>query len=395
MLEGMVLTIRGTLWFSADGTVGVRVSDIEPGFARRGELYVEHKKAIASLRRAGVSSRRLSNDFVHDNPKNAFQDVGFKPERVMVLGPADAQGIGDLRRRLSQSAGSPHEVIYRSLSWTAGSNIGAFHAHLQEAKRLDLDLVLLAQGGGHWSRLRGYQRADLALAIHRSPVPVATAVGHDANISLADRAAMLSFTTPTAAAEAIANVLDLDRWRRKRDARNALAQVRREEELAARTASISLQKAKMKEMEQRCAAAWEAEGRARRKQTEAVAGLRMAFRLHTQDLLETAEARVRFVSHAVSAVTILAVIALVASADEVLRLLQASPNAFHKWLYFLTTISTVIWLLVRQWRARKATGLPSTSPMKHPPEDVDSWRVAVKRVRTVRKLRQLRHHMPL
>ncbi|WP_285244762.1 exodeoxyribonuclease VII large subunit [Pseudarthrobacter sp. fls2-241-R2A-127] len=240
-----------------------------------------------------------------------------------------------------------------------------------------------------------YQRADLALAIHRSPVPVATAVGHDANISLADRAAMLSFTTPTAAAEAIANVLDLDRWRRKRDARNALAQERREEELAARTASIGLQKAKMKEMEQRCAAAWEAEGRARRKQTEAVAGLQMAFRLHTQDLLETAEARVRFVSHAVSAVTILAVIALVASADEVLRLLQASPNAFHKWLYFLTTISTVIWLLVWQWRARKANGLPSTSPMKHPPGDVDSLRVAVKRVRTVRKLRQLRHHMPL
>ncbi|MFF1883739.1 exodeoxyribonuclease VII large subunit [Pseudarthrobacter sp. NPDC058196] len=391
----MVLTIRGTLWFSADGSVGVRVSNIEPGFARRGELYIEHKRAIASLRRAGLDSRRLSNDFVHDNPKNAFQDVGFKPERFMVLGPAKAQGIGDLRRRLSQSAGSAHEVIYRSHSWTAGSNIDAFRAHLQEAKRLDLDLVLLVQGGGHWSRLRGYQRADLALAIHTSPVPVATAVGHDANISLADRAAMLSFTTPTAAAEAIANVLDLDRWRRKRDARNAFAQERRQEELAAKTASIDLQKAKMKVVEQRCTAAREAEEKARTKQSEAVAALHMALRLHTNDLLETAEARVRFLSHAESAVTILAIVALVAYNDEVLRLLQISPNAVHNWIYVLTTISTGLWLLVGQRRARKAAGLPSASPMKHPPGDVDSWRVAVKRVRTVRKLRQLRRHMPL
>ncbi|MHC6591700.1 exodeoxyribonuclease VII large subunit [Arthrobacter sp. C152] len=391
----MVLTIRGTLWFNSEGTVGLRVSDIEPGFARRGELYLEHKRAIASLRTAGVDSRRLSNRFVHDNPKKAFQDIGFKPERIMVLGPANAQGIGDLKRRLSHSSRSTPEVIYRSLSWTAGSHIGAFDAHLQEAGRLDLDLVLLVQGGGHWSRLRGYQRADLALAIQRSPVPVATAVGHDANISLADRAAMLSFTTPTAAAEAIDNVLDLDRWQRKRDARNAVAQERREAELAARRAFIGLQEAKVKDLEQKCTAAWEAEGRARRDQMEAVAGLHLAFRLHTQDLLETAEARVRFISHAVSVVILLAVIALVAFDDEVLRLLQFSPNALQNWLYVLTTIATGVWLLVWQRRARNTTGLPSASRMKHPPRDVDSWRVAVKRVRTVRKLRKLRHHMPL
>ena len=85
MSEGMVLTIEGTLWVSAEGNVGVRVTQIEPGFSRRGEIYGEDKKAMAALRSAGVHSSRLSKKFAHDNPQNAFRDIGLRPERVMVL----------------------------------------------------------------------------------------------------------------------------------------------------------------------------------------------------------------------------------------------------------------------------------------------------------------------
>jgi exonuclease VII large subunit len=99
------------------------------------------------------------------------------------------------------------EVVYRALSWTESSSIKTVEAHLNEASRRNIDLVVLVRGGGPWSQLRGYERLDLALAIHKSRVPVATAVGHNADISLADRAAVLSFTTPTAAAEAISNEL--------------------------------------------------------------------------------------------------------------------------------------------------------------------------------------------
>jgi hypothetical protein len=394
MSEGMVLTIEGTLWVSAEGNVGVRVTKIEPGFSRRGEIYGEDKRAMAALRSAGVHSSRLGKKFAHDNPRNAFRDIGVSPERVMVLGPSDAQGIGDLKRRLSHNAGSTPEVIYRTISWTSGSNIGAFQANLQEARRLKLDVVLLVQGGGHWSRLRGYQRADLALAIQKSPVPVATAVGHDANISVADRAAKLSFTTPTAAAEAIANDLNFHQWQQKKAARDTAARERRKAELAARDAASVLLENKIRILKKSCAAAWEAVDAAQRKQAETDAGLHVAFKLHTQDLLETAEARVRLISRVASAAILVAFAAVVLFGDKVLAHFQSSHDIVPDWLVTGAVVVTGVGLLVWQRRARRALGLPSVSGMKHPPGDVDSWRFAVKTVRTIRKLRQLRYHMP-
>jgi exonuclease VII large subunit len=394
MSEGMVLTLEGTLWVNAEGTVGVRVTKIEPGFSRRGEIHGEDKRAMAALRSAGVHGSRLSKKFSHDNPKNAFRDIGVSPERVMVLGPSNAQGIGDLKRRLSHRAGSAPEVIYRTMSWTSGTDIGEFQAHLQEARRLNLDLVLLVQGGGHWSRLRGYQRADLALAIQKSPVPVATAVGHDANISVADRAAKLSFTTPTAAAEAIANDLDFHLWQRKKVARDAAAREQRQAERTARNAASVLLKDQIRILKKSCTEAWEAAEAAQRKQAETAGALHVAFRLHTQDLLETAEARVRLISRGASAAILVAVAALVLCGGEVLAHLQSSHDIVPHWLVTGAVVVTAVGLLLWQRRARRAVGLPSVSGMKHPPGDVDSWRLAVKSVRTIRKLRQLRHHMP-
>lgn len=391
MSEGMVLTVRGTLWLNAEGIVGVQVTGIEPGFVRRGDLYLEGERAIAALRTAGVHSSRLRKSFTHDNPKFAFRDIGFKPQRVMVLGPANAQGVGDLKRRLSNSAGSLPEVTYRAFSWTAGSDIRAFHTHLQEAQRLDVDLVLLVQGGGHWSKLRGYQRADLAVAIQRSSVPVATAVGHDVNVSLADRAARLSFATPTAAAEAIANVVDLGHWQRKKDAGEAAARKRRETERAARVSLLG----EMASLETMCADAWHAANLAQREQSEAVARLCSASKIHNRDLLEMAEARVLLISRVVSAATLMAVAMIVVVSHGILAPFQSNQNSLQAWLAVAAVIVMGCGLLDWQRRARKIAWLRSVSGMKHPPVDVDSWRSAVKKVRTIRKLRQLRHHAPL
>lgn len=388
MTSGMVLTLKGSLWLNAEGTVGMRVTAIEPGFVRRGALYLEDNRAIASLRAAGVPGSRLARTFVHDNPENAFKNLDCKPERVMVVGPANAQGVGDLERRLSHSGGSSPEVFYRTLSWSVDAKMEDLQAHLREAEELDLDLVLLVRGGGHWRWLRGYQRADLGLAILRSSVPVATAVGHDADVSVADRAASLSFTTPTAAAEAIANELAFHRRQQTRAMRHTAERRIQAEDQAAEEATLASFEARIGVLQTNYETA-------QQRVSEANSRQHNAFKVHTQDLLDTAEMRVKFVSRTASVAVLMAVTAMVVFNDQLLANLQLSPDSLQGWLYRLTIIATGVWLLVWQRRARNSAGLASTSPMKEPPRDVDSWRFAMKRVRTVRKLRRLRHHTPL
>lgn len=395
MSEGMLLTLTGTLWLNSEGTVGVRVTAIESDFARRGVLHLEDKKAIASLRAAGVPKSRLSNAFTHDNPENAFKYLDCKPDRVMVVGPANAQGIGDLKSRLSNSRRISPEVFYRPISWAASGSIGIFQAHLQEAQDLGLDLVVLAQGGGHWRWLRSYQRAELALAIQKSPVPVATAVGHDSDVSVADRAATLSFATPTAAAEAISNELAFHRRQQRRDAHQSAERERRASEQLARAADRSALESNIAVLKAKYTDARVAAGAAQRRESEALAGLYNAFTVHTKDLLETAEERVRLISRVSSAAILVVAAVLLVLSEEVMALLQSGSTAPQGWPYFVAIAATAIGLFVWQRRARRNIGLPSASAMKRPPGDVDSWRFAVKKVRTVRRLRQLRRHAPI
>jgi exonuclease VII large subunit len=399
MTAGMTLEVTGTTWLGKDGRVHVRVTAIEPGYVRRGSLHLQDKAAMATIGAAGIASHRLCQSFTHDNPTSAFQAIDRLPKRVMVLGPPGAQGIGDFKRRLGNNRTSSPQVVYRALSWTPAGNIRTVQEHFDEAHRQDMDLVLLVQGGGHWSMLRGYERADLALAIHRSRVPVATAVGHDANVSLADRAATLSFITPTAAAEAIVNALNHQYFRGKKDSREAAAQKRRKADHAARTAErqaaaseIQNLKGQIANREDELVRVQEA---ASQREFELGAKVYRAAAAHTLDLLEAAEQRVRFISRLATATTAIMVAALIRFGQEILSLVPAGLGPANYWLYVATVIFAGAAVVVRQQLARRKITLSSAKPMRYPHPNADSWRQATKTVRTIRGLRKLRHHTPL
>lgn len=106
------------------------------------------------------------------------------PSLEIVLAPCRVQGQG--------AAAEIADRLDQLNSWSA-----------QQADDQKLDLILATRGGGSLEDLWAFNEEIVANAIHRSELPVVSAVGHEIDFTISDFVADIRAATPSAAAEII------------------------------------------------------------------------------------------------------------------------------------------------------------------------------------------------
>jgi exodeoxyribonuclease VII large subunit len=121
------------------------------------------------------------------------------PRAVGLVTGNDAAAKRDVVSTLTARFPPAHVVVAETYVQGPRAAAAIVEALRALAARPDVDVIVVARGGGSFEDLLPFSDERLVRAIASSPVPVVSAVGHEQDTPLCDLAADLRASTPTAA----------------------------------------------------------------------------------------------------------------------------------------------------------------------------------------------------
>ena len=208
--DGQGVEVHGSMsLYAAGGQVQLYVDSMQA--LGEGLLYQEFLRLKNKLGQAGLF------DPSHKRPIPAL------PKHIGIVSSATGAALQDMLNTLARRMPLAEVIIAPSQVQGADAPASLIQA-LEGLNQLDdLDLILLARGGGSIEDLWAFNDENLAHAIYNSRVPVITGVGHETDFTIADFVADLRAPTPTAAAELATAISINDLAVTLQNARSALA----------------------------------------------------------------------------------------------------------------------------------------------------------------------------
>ena len=123
------------------------------------------------------------------------------PETIGVVTSPTGAALQDIRNVLARRWPLATLVLARTPVQGADAPAEIAAALRLIAGEPELDLVILARGGGSAEDLAAFNSEAVARAVFSTPVPVVTGIGHETDETIADYVADLRAPTPSAAAE--------------------------------------------------------------------------------------------------------------------------------------------------------------------------------------------------
>lgn len=139
--------------------------------------------------------------------KDGLLDPGRKrrlpsfPSRIAVVTSPDGAVLRDIQSVLGRRWPVVELIVVPAQVQGAKAEASVCSA-LNRIRRLPVDVLIVARGGGSVEDLWAFNTERVARAVAAMPMPVISAIGHETDVTLCDLVADLRAPTPSAAAEA-------------------------------------------------------------------------------------------------------------------------------------------------------------------------------------------------
>jgi exodeoxyribonuclease VII large subunit len=189
--DGLMLVAQGNLSiYPPKGAYQLVASALEP--VGIGEWQLAFEQLRAQLEKEGLL------DPVRKRP------IPTIPRRVGVVTSPAAAALRDILSALSRRNKNVNVVISPTRVQGEGSAEEIAQAIRDLQNVPDIDVIIVARGGGSIEDLWSFNTDVVARAVAGCPIPVVSGVGHETDVTICDLVADLRAPTPTAAAELVA-----------------------------------------------------------------------------------------------------------------------------------------------------------------------------------------------
>jgi len=184
-----------------------RISVYEPRGAYQLILEYLDPKGIGALQAAFDQLKaKLAAEGLFDNQYK--RPIPYLPRKIaMVTSPTGAV-IHDILNILDRRYPTIPVVIFPVKVQGQGAENEIKAAFYNMNERSDIDVIILARGGGSLEDLQAFNSETVARAIFQSEIPVVSAIGHETDYTISDFVADLRAPTPSAAAELAVPIKD-------------------------------------------------------------------------------------------------------------------------------------------------------------------------------------------
>jgi exodeoxyribonuclease VII large subunit len=145
--------------------------------------------------------RRLAAEGLFDQRRK--RSLPALPRKIGVVTSLDGAAVRDIIKVLTRRHPNAHIVIRPTRVQGDGAALEIARAIGAIGKVPGVDVVIVGRGGGSIEDLWAFNEELVARAIAGCPVPTISAVGHEADVTIADFVADLRAPTPSAAAEMV------------------------------------------------------------------------------------------------------------------------------------------------------------------------------------------------
>jgi len=188
--DGMEVILHGNISvYEPDGVYQLYVSEMEP--AGMGSLYLAFEQLKGRLEKEGLFSPEIK------------KKLPALPRKIGLVTSPTGAALQDILATIKKRFPHVHIIVVESLVQGPQASFDIVQAINILNRQKDVDVIILARGGGSLEDLWPFNEERVARAIYSSAVPIVSAVGHETDFTIADFAADLRAPTPTAAAAAV------------------------------------------------------------------------------------------------------------------------------------------------------------------------------------------------